>query len=240
RWGALVVLPGRESVRAWTPGGIAAGAAPSFELLLSLFDPDSPGHGGAALIEGGKVARFAVRLPLSTSDRLPERLGTRHHAAMGLSEVTDALVVAVSEERGTVSAFRDGEIQVVAAKGDLAAVIREHWHGTLDEKRRNGAPRRWAPLWEVLGSLLLATAFWSTVVMSRIETREMVLTVPVQYVGLSPSLAFEGERPAQAKIEVAGPTGGPHLRVPGHGPHRHPGGRGREPGRLGPPADRPR
>ena len=111
RRGALLVFPGQDSVKAWTSEGIQIDAQPSYPLLMSIFDPNSPGHDGAVVIENGKISSFAVRLPLSESEKLSEEFGTRHHAGMGLSEVTDALVVAVSEERGTVTLFYEGMVE---------------------------------------------------------------------------------------------------------------------------------
>jgi len=93
RWGALIVLPGKDPLKQWLTPGTLLDAHPSHSLLLSIFDPDSPGHDGAIIIERGKVHRFGVRLPLSVSDKLPKEYGTRHHAAMGLAEKTDAVVL---------------------------------------------------------------------------------------------------------------------------------------------------
>ncbi len=211
RWGALVVLPGHDSVQAWASQGIEADATPSFPLLMSVFDPNSPGHDGAAVIVGGRLTRFAVRLPLSESRRLSNHLGTRHHAAMGLSEATDALVIAVSEERGTVTLFQNGEMAVAGAKGEAAARIRSHW----DDPSRPAATlrrrHRWAPLLEVVGSLLVASLFWTTVVLSRTETREMFVTLPIEYASLTAALSLSGERPREVRLHVAGPASTLHT-----------------------------
>jgi DNA integrity scanning protein DisA with diadenylate cyclase activity len=80
-------------------------------LIMSIFDPNSPGHDGALVVQNGLFAQFGVRLPISESQRLTEAFGTRHHAAMGLAEQTDALTLVVSEERGRISIFRNGKIQ---------------------------------------------------------------------------------------------------------------------------------
>ena len=76
---------------------------PSYPLILSLFDDSSPGHDGALIVEGDRLARFGVRLPMSTTTRLADSYGTRHHAAMGMAEQSDALVLVVSEERGQMA-----------------------------------------------------------------------------------------------------------------------------------------
>ena len=81
-----------------------------YPLLMSLFDPHSPGHDGALLIENDRVAAYALRLPLSESDSLSDEYGTRHYAGLGLSKVTDALVIVVSEERGLISVAYNGRI----------------------------------------------------------------------------------------------------------------------------------
>jgi len=213
RWGALVVLPGHDSVQAWASQGIEADASPSLPLLLSIFDPNSPGHDGAAVIAGGRLTRFAVRLPLSESRRLSNRLGTRHHAAMGLSEATDALVIAVSEERGTVTLFRNGEMTVApvaGTKGQVAARIHNHWRAPSTPAA--AAPRRGGHRsLEALGSLLVAGLFWTTVVLSRTEIREMFVTVPIEYAGLPAELSLAGERPREARLHVAGPASTLHT-----------------------------
>ncbi|MBT8338986.1 MAG: hypothetical protein HKP58_03645, partial [Desulfatitalea sp.] len=108
RQGAIVVLPGKEPIDEWSGGGFNLDAAPSFPLMMSIFDPHSPGHDGALIVQKGRFARFGVRLPISESAKLPEQLGTRHHAAMGLAEKADALVFVVSEERGAISVFQGG------------------------------------------------------------------------------------------------------------------------------------
>jgi len=110
RSGALLVLPGREPIDRHVAGGIPLGGQLSEPLLLSLFDRHSPGHDGAVLLEGGRVSRFAVHLPLSTDSSQIGVGGTRHAAALGLAERSDALVIVVSEERGVVSVARDGRL----------------------------------------------------------------------------------------------------------------------------------
>ena len=110
--GALLIIPGREPIERHLQGGVVLDANISEELLLSIFDPHSPGHDGAVLVQGDRLARFGVHLPLSEDNAQLGAGGTRHAAALGLAERCDALWVAVSEERGRIS---------VAAKGKLSA-----------------------------------------------------------------------------------------------------------------------
>ena len=111
RVGALIVLERREGLKTYIENGSPIDAAISYELLVTLFAPGTPLHDGAVIIAGDRVAAAASFLPLSLKEGLPKRFGTRHRAAIGVTEETDALAILVSEERGTIAIARDGELQ---------------------------------------------------------------------------------------------------------------------------------
>ena len=207
RHGALFVFPGQDSVKAWTSEGIPLDAYVSYPLLLSLFDPNSPGHDGAIVIENGKVSTFAVRLPLSDSNKLSQEFGTRHHAGLGLSEVTDALVAVVSEERGTVTLFYEGMFQRIKDKDDLAARIMKHWNiiASYQLFTRKKIPRR-KTITQIAVSFIFAFLFWSTVVLTKSELKEMIYTVPVQYIAMPRHYSIEGERTTEITVNLLGKT----------------------------------
>lgn len=168
RCGAIIVFPGREPIREKLSGGYQLNALPSMPLILSIFDPNSPGHDGAVLLEGNRLTQFGVRLPMSQSTRLSEEYGTRHHAAMGLAEQTDALALVVSEERGRVSAFVNGEMRPMANAGAITDAILEHQR-EMGFLGRDNAPRiRKRTIFQVLISLVIATIFWSTLIVAQI------------------------------------------------------------------------
>lgn len=124
--GALIVLKGREPLERHIEGGHLLDGEISGPILQSIFDVHSDGHDGAVLIEGSRIRRFAVHLPLSRNfDRLSSR-GTRHAAALGLSEVCDALCLVVSEEKGTISAARRGQWIEVIKEEEVERLIQEH------------------------------------------------------------------------------------------------------------------
>ena len=110
RVGALVVLERREGLKTYIENGSRVDAAVSYELLVTLFAPGTPLHDGAVIISADRIAAAASFLPLSLREGLPKRFGTRHRAAIGITEETDALAVLVSEERGTISLSRGGEL----------------------------------------------------------------------------------------------------------------------------------
>src|SRR5712692_4022412 len=145
--GALVVVPGRQPIGRHVRGGIELDGKLSIPLLKSLFDPHSPGHDGAVVVEDGRIRRFAAQLPLSRDFQQLTGRGTRHAAALGLAELTDAVCLVVSEERGGISVARDGRrgplrdsqelVRVLEGVPDRAAsgetrrvwrhVVRENW-----------------------------------------------------------------------------------------------------------------
>lgn len=206
RWGGLIVIPGRDSLSQWTTGGIEVDAVPSFSLLMSIFDSGSPGHDGAVIIENGRIARIAVRLPLSETKSLPEVMGTRHHASMGLAEKTDALVMTVSEERGSVSFFKKGGMNPVNDQGEAVAFILEH--GTMPIRKKDSAAVKgyvWRTFFEAGTCFMVACLFWITVVMNKTQVGDMIFTVPIQYSGLQNNLALEGQVPQDVKLHLEGP-----------------------------------
>ena len=100
----------REGLKNYIENGVKMDSAVSYDLLVTIFTPGTALHDGAVIISGERVAAAACFLPLSLREDFSNRLGTRHRAAIGITEETDALAVVVSEERGAISVARDGEL----------------------------------------------------------------------------------------------------------------------------------
>jgi diadenylate cyclase len=111
RTGALVVIERDMGLRSYVETGIALDAVLTYDLLISIFNPGTPLHDGAVIIQGNRAAAAACFLPLTVNPALSRTLGSRHRAAIGLTEDTDALVVVVSEETGTISLVAEGRIR---------------------------------------------------------------------------------------------------------------------------------
>lgn len=109
--GAIIVIERDIGLRSYIEGGILLDAVLTYDLLLSIFNPKTPLHDGAVIVQGNRIAAAACFLPLTISLHLPKELGTRHRAAIGITEDTDAIAVVVSEETGTVSYVDNGRIQ---------------------------------------------------------------------------------------------------------------------------------
>ncbi|GFZ27149.1 diadenylate cyclase CdaA [Lactobacillus corticis] len=112
RIGALITIQQDTGLDEYVETGIKLDAEVTGDLLINIFIPNTPLHDGAVIISGGRVAVAAAYLPLSDNNMIPKRLGTRHRAAVGISEVTDAITVVVSEETGGVTITRNGNFMV--------------------------------------------------------------------------------------------------------------------------------
>ena len=110
RVGALIVVERLDGLRTYVENGIVLDAVVSYDLLINIFSPDTPLHDGAVIIQGDRIAAAASFLPLTLNPELSKDFGTRHRAALGISEETDAVAVVVSEETGVISLAFDGEL----------------------------------------------------------------------------------------------------------------------------------
>ncbi len=124
--GALIAVERRDSLAAWAETGIELDARFSYDLLMNVFIPGTPLHDGAVIVRGEHIAAAACFLPLTTRPELSTELGTRHRAAIGLSEETDALVIVVSEETGTISLAVEGQLLRPLDETTLRNALVEH------------------------------------------------------------------------------------------------------------------
>lgn len=108
--GAIIVFEKEIGLKNYISTGIPLDSLISYDILLSIFMPKSPLHDGAVIIQGNKIAAAACYLPLTTEAHLAKELGTRHRAAIGITEETDAAVIVVSEETGKISFVYSGKI----------------------------------------------------------------------------------------------------------------------------------
>ena len=123
--GALIVIERNIGLKNIIDGGVKLDAELSYDLLVSIFNPESPLHDGAVVVRRHRVAAASCFLPLTLNPRLSRDLGTRHRAALGVTEDTDAVAVVVSEESGLISIVQHGEIKRGLDAPKLRAAISE-------------------------------------------------------------------------------------------------------------------
>jgi diadenylate cyclase len=111
RIGAIIVIERQIGLRNYIEGGIPLDAMVTYDLLASIFHTGSPLHDGAAIVQGDRIAAAACFLPLSVNPRVSRELGTRHRAALGITEENDAVAVVVSEETGAISLAIGGALE---------------------------------------------------------------------------------------------------------------------------------
>jgi len=152
RLGGLIVLEQETGLQDFIDTGSPVDSVVSSEILIAIFYPYTALHDGAVIIRGDRIVAAGCVLPLTENPLLDRRFGTRHRAAIGLSEQTDAIVVVISEERGTISVAHDGRIVQGLASTRLRNVLRALYQPTL--RRRLERRRPWQKLLTTARSLL--------------------------------------------------------------------------------------
>lgn len=203
--GALIVFPGKEPIGRFLDGGIILRGELSQELLLSIFSEETPGHDGAMVIENNKIKKFGVHLPLSEGiDHLGKFHGLRHRAALGLSEQSDALVLVVSGETGSIDIARAGMWEHCENEQEVYQKLSDF----SDVFLLPGA-RATVPIWIrenivlFLVSFAAASATWMFFSANFAPT-EKNFTVPLEFQNLPSSFAVQDAIPRDAVITLKG------------------------------------
>src|SRR5581483_4478511 len=133
--GAIVAIERQIGLRNYIEGGIPLDAVLTYDLLVSIFQTSSPLHDGAVIVQEDRVAAAACFLPLTVNPKLTKELGSRHRAAIGLTEENDSVAIVISEETGSISVVADGQIERGLTPDELRARLR-----SLVLQRRPAAP----------------------------------------------------------------------------------------------------
>ncbi|MGE5261920.1 MAG: diadenylate cyclase CdaA [Acidobacteriota bacterium] len=128
QFGALIVLEGSTGLQDFVDTGIVLDARASSDLLLSIFYKNTALHDGAVIIREDRVVAAACMLPLSESRSLERDMGTRHRAAVGVTEGTDAIAIVISEETGTISVAYNGRLVRRMDEGELSRLLHRLYH----------------------------------------------------------------------------------------------------------------
>ncbi|AME08808.1 MULTISPECIES: diadenylate cyclase CdaA [Gemella] len=137
RIGALLVLENYTGLDEYVESGIIINATVSNELIINIFIPNTPLHDGAMILNKDKIRAASCVLPLSDNRSIASSYGTRHRAALGLSELTDAIVVVVSEETGKISVCQNGILTTDFKSDELSKYLTENWLTQKDNLLRD-------------------------------------------------------------------------------------------------------
>ena len=199
--GAMIVLPGKEDLEEVIQRGIPWEGEISKEMILSIFWPDNPVHDGAAIIQGDQITQVSAILPLSRRDDLPSYYGTRHRAALGLAEATDALIIAVSEERGDIVAAQDSQLKVIKQRRRLEQILQQHL-GTAAKKSRESIKERLTVITAALFSIIFVSGVWFSV--SKGVDTLATLEIPVVYMNRDPAMEIVKTSGNTVSLELEG------------------------------------
>lgn len=203
--GAIIVVRGKDPIARHIRGGIDLNGELSEELIGSIFTPSSPSHDGALIVEDDRVTAFSCYLPLSRNLRKLQRAGTRHAAALGLAEFSDALCLVISEEQGTISVARNGDIRSVRDKEELKATINSFYteiHPTSETKQWKSFFKK--SYKEMVIALLATLILWFFFVHeAKVDIKTYV--VPVEYETVPSHLVVQKIDPAEVQVTFSGP-----------------------------------
>ncbi len=203
RVGALIVLVGRDSIAELVDGGVPVGADISRQILEAIFQKVSPLHDGAVVIEGDRIKKANVVLPLTQRTGVPEFFGTRHRAAMGMAERSDALVVAVSEERGAVTLMQGRAIRRIQNEEELVNLLKK-----LQAHPKTGILEK---LWRMCTANLrfksaaigLAALVWSLSFLAT-GTSVRVVSIPVEFSNVPSGMEIARQSATSINVQLRG------------------------------------
>jgi len=202
--GALIVLKGGDLLGRHLKGGVSLEGKLSEAILLSIFDPHSMGHDGAAIIEDSSIARFGCHLPLSVNPKKIANLGLRHTAALGLSERCDALCIVVSEEHGSVSIAREGKLTKLKNPKDIVSVLEKFYLERSPESKGGVFMRFFSKnLVEKAVAILLACSLWIAFGYQT-ESIGRDYVIPIVYRNLQADWIISEQEPKETTVTVMG------------------------------------
>ncbi|HOV98158.1 MAG TPA: diadenylate cyclase CdaA [Bacteroidota bacterium] len=203
--GALIVIRGKDPVVRHLNGGEDLDGELSQQLLETLFIPGSPSHDGAVIIEENKITKFSCYLPLSKNLRKLQKAGTRHAAALGMAEVTDAFCIVVSEEKGTISVARNNDITVMRDAEELRSRLEAFYQEvtpSANVKPLNNLFRQ--NYREMIIALVSTLILWFFFVHeSKIDYRTYIL--PVVLENVPSTLVVKSIEPQEVEVTFSGP-----------------------------------
>jgi len=199
--GALMVFPGEDNLEEIIQKGIPWEGKISSEMILSIFWHDNPVHDGAIIISGDRILEVGAVLPLSRRKDLPSYFGTRHRAAAGLAESSDALVLVVSEERESIMVAKGSDLIEIPNVESLVRLIREH-SGETESSPSNEVPQRVRMVAAALVSVMLVAGIWFS--FTRGRDTIIALEMPIEYMNRKPKMEIIEASANIVRLQLSG------------------------------------
>ncbi len=202
--GAIIIFPGIENIERHIEGGITLDGRVSKTLLISIFDKSSPGHDGAVIIEGDRIKKFASHLPLAEQAPVVKKFGTRHRAALGLAERTDAFVIVVSEERGEISIAHNKKLFPATDIAELEEKLRLFYEQKFPQKKF-GRSINWLKFNYrlIIAALILSFSLW-IFFSYQASSVQRKFNVPVQFKNLNNQYIVSNYYPEEIVVVFSG------------------------------------
>ena len=202
RIGALIVFKRQDMLEDHLRGGIPLDGRVSYEVLSSIFLPQSPTHDGAVVIQSGRVNGMGCYLSLSDNPGLPRKYGARHRAGIGITERCDAIALIISEERGEVSLAVGGEVQLIGSADELKDRLESMMTKPQQPERRwqTALTRNLAPK---IISFTLVLVLWAFI--GGQPRAEIWFTIPLEYRKMPANMEIVGEMVSRVEVGFRGP-----------------------------------
>ena len=219
RIGGLLVFPRVTGISGAVQHGVKLDSLVSQELIVSIFHPTSPIHDGAIIVKNDRVVEAGTYLPLSTRDHLPPRYGTRHRAALGVSELGDTFCVVVSEESGEVSVASNGDISALPDREKLWQTLERSllpieiprsrpslWEAiTKILARRSGFRLNRSNLTAKLASIGVSCLLWFVLIGQ--QRSEIAVTAALEFQNIPTNIELISNSTSEVNVRVRGPQG---------------------------------
>ena len=203
--GALIVLTRDDNPAEFIHAGQTIMALPDPALIKSIFNRHSPAHDGAVILSQDRLTHMGCILPLSETEDIPKHYGTRHRAALGISEKTDAVCLVVSEERGEVISVVGGKATIWNTSASLADQLKE-WIGGPEiqmPKIQTLLTEIFVQNWKSkLSALAMVSIAW--VVLASQQDIELTITAPIHYLNVGSGLAVNADAVKDVELTLAG------------------------------------
>ncbi|MGB9627813.1 MAG: diadenylate cyclase, partial [Thermodesulfobacteriota bacterium] len=203
KMGGLIVFQRRDNLDEMIHEKKFLDGEVSEDILLNIFDPQSLLHDGSIVIHGDRIRYMAAILPLSRSASIPKEWGTRHRAGLGITEVSDAKCVIISEERGEVLLASEGKVKRIGSKEELKENLIEVFPvENIRDKKRGLLKRIFDDIPKKIFFLFLVCFLWIFVI--AIPQREINYSIPIEYYSIPKDLEITGDPPREINVILKG------------------------------------